>query len=182
LFIATPEAGWQHDCFYGALVFGGISSILLALPLALVRLCPIRAKIPELLIWAIFGINTIFFSLGMARTGGPSHSFFSRLVPIQLSGILLLQLQKVMITRIKANIWTFGAGATFSIITWLVVVLFPTPIVQIVGWGKFSAEPSLESFASFAVTVLFVLFAYWLPLQPWFIDFISRNLHVAETS
>ena len=90
-------------------------------------------KITEGVIWLVFAINTVFFTLGMARTGGPAESFFAQLVPIQLSGILVLQQQKLMLTRARATIWTFGTFATFSVLTWLIAVSFPVQAVGIMG-------------------------------------------------
>lgn len=185
-FNVVSEAEWQRDCLNGIWYFGGASLIALIMMLIggvfLPRIVKIRnailfygPKITEGVIWLVFAINTVFFTLGMARTGGPAESFFAQLVPIQLSGVLVLQQQKVMLTRARATIWTFGTFAIFSVLTWLTAVSFQVQAVGIMGWDKTMMEDTLKGFGVFATTVLFVLsvavtvVAYWLPLQPWFI-------------
>jgi hypothetical protein len=184
-FSLTSEAEWQRDCLQGIYFFGGASLITLIVVMVSCIILPRVPNIPERIvsfipkltegmIWLVFGMNTVFFTLGMARTGGPSQSFFAQLVPIQLSGILVLQQQKVMISEAKATIWTFATFATFSILAWLVVVSYPAHVIRIVGWNKLIIESNLETFFVFATTALFVLsvavtvLAYWLPLQRWF--------------
>lgn len=185
-FSGTSVTAWQRDCLAGIGLFGGASLIALIMMLIggvfLPRIVKIRnailfygPKITEGVIWLVFAMNTVFFTLGMARTGGPAESFFAQLVPIQLSGILVLQQQKLMLTGARATIWTFGTSAAFSVLTWLIAVSFQVQAVGIMGWDKTMMEGTLEAFGVFATTALFVLsvavtvVAYWLPLQPWFI-------------
>jgi hypothetical protein len=99
-------------------------------------------------------------------------------VPIQLSGILVLEQQKAMLTNTPLTTWTFAA---FSAIMWLAAVLFRKRVARWCRWSEFTIEPGLERYIVFAATVLFILsvgvtvLAYWLPLQPWFIAFIRNH-------
>jgi hypothetical protein len=175
-FDATTVAAWQVDCLKIALALGLITLIglLVILPVGFLWW---NARFPEITIWVIFGINTIFFVLGMARTGGPAHSFFTPLVPIQLSGILVLEQQKAMLTNARLITWPF---ALFSILAWIGGMAFSAHFKEWLAWKELSMDPSLEGFAVFATTSLFALsmgvtvFAYWAPLRPEFISLIQR--------
>lgn len=175
-FDATIVARWQHDCLKIALIFGVATLIMLLITLS-VGFFWWSAKFPEIIIWIVFGINTIFFVLGMTRTGGPAHSFFAQLVPIQLSGILVLEQQRALLTNTRLITWPF---ALFSILVWLAGVAFSTHFQGWFNWQDLNMNPSLEGFAVFATTFLFFLsmavtvFAYWAPLRPEFISLIQR--------
>ncbi len=52
----------------------------------------------ELAIAFAFFLNTVALALAMARTGGPSCSTYGQMIPMQLSGMLLLALQKETFT------------------------------------------------------------------------------------
>lgn len=84
LFRPTNEADWQNDCL-GIAYFLGATVILLFLVFGFTYIRRWRPGIPEGVILFTFVVNIIAFSLAMARTGGPSHSFFGQLVPMQLS-------------------------------------------------------------------------------------------------
>lgn len=171
---------WLRDCLRFANFFGRISLALLFITLIISVLWSWGVSFPEWVIRVVFGINTICFALGMIRSGGPSRSFFGQLVPLQLSGILVLEQQKAMLTQVQFTTWVF-VFAAFSMVVWLVAVLSQKRVVQCWNWSEISSDHSLERFNVFAATVLFVLsvcvtvMAYWLPLQPWFIAFFSRR-------
>lgn len=180
-FRIPSKTEWQCDCLKIARFFGYTSLGALFVTFILCTLFSWSAGIPETVIRGVFGVNTIFFAWGMARTGGPSRSFFGQLVPIQLSGILVLEQQKAMITNTQLTTWTFAA---FSTVMWLAAVLCRKRVAQWRRWSEFTIEPGLERFTVFAATVLFVLsvgvtvLAYWLPLQPWFIAFIRSHRRI----
>ena len=175
-FDADSVAPWQLDCLKIALGFGLVTVVTLLVTLT-VGFLSWNARLPETIIWVVFGINTIFFVLGMARTGGPAHSFFTQLVPIQLSGILVLEQQKAMLTNARLITWPF---AVFSIVAWFAGMAFSVQFKKLFSWEELSMNPSLERFAVFATTSLFALsmavtvFAYWAPLRPEFISLIQR--------
>lgn len=181
LFGATEKAGWQRDCLWIAIVFGIVSLGTLFVTLICSLLFRWSARIPEKIIWLIFGVNTVAFSLGMARTGGPSRSFLGQLVPMQLSGILLLEQQKAIMTTKttrQSSPWYF---AGFAIFAWITVVLFRDQVARLFGWESMIMEANIENYGEYAATVVFVLgmavtvVAYWLPRRPGFIDFFRRT-------
>jgi len=177
-FKASSNAPWQRDCLRITFVMGGISLGALFLTLILGFLFSLNATVPEWVIWGVFGINTAVFSLGMARTGGPSNSFFGQLVPLQLSGILVLEQQRTMMTKTPLVTWKFAA---FSVLVWLVVVLFRRNFAQLLGWKNLVMGPGVHRFVLFATTTLFILsvavtvLAYWLPPRKEVIQFIERH-------
>src|ERR1051326_2843540 len=77
---ATTEAPWQRDCLEIVFYFGLGTLLALFITLIFGFLWSWSARFPEIVIRSIFGINTIFFVLGMVRTGGPAHSFFAQLI------------------------------------------------------------------------------------------------------
>jgi hypothetical protein len=129
--LSASEADWQRDCLRIAYFFGIMSLIVLFVTLIVGFLFSLSANLPEGVIWGVFAVNTIFFSLAMVRTGGAACSFFGQLIPIQLAGILVLEQQKAMMTNTRPNTWAFAA---FSILVWLGVVLFPTQVAGLLGW------------------------------------------------
>jgi hypothetical protein len=177
-FTGTSKDEWQRDCLRGAYGFGGVSLLALFLTLIWGSLFSLDANGPEKVISGVFVLNTVFFAFAMARTGGAARSFFGQLVPIQLSGILVLEQQRAMMTHTKLTTWTFAAFSTF---VWVAAVLLRKRLARRLHWKEFLREPGLEKFTAFAVTFLFVLsvavtvLAYWLPARPEFIEFIKRH-------
>jgi len=178
LFGATKEERWQQDCLKIAYVlFGSLGVLLLTFIVSnLCRRC--KPSFPEATILLMFVVNTVAFSFAMARTGGPSHSFFGQLVPMQLSGILLLEQQKATMTSKNAiRPWYF---AGFTILIWLIVARFPHQVAWLCNWSQMSFETSIISYEKWAATILFMVgiivtaFAYWVTPRPGFIEFFRH--------
>jgi hypothetical protein len=180
LFGLTQEANWQHDCLQIAYcLFVSLGIIFLGFTFSYLRRW--RPSIPEIIILFAFGVNIIAFSLAMARTGGPSHSFFGQLIPMQLSGILVLEQQKAIMTSQQSSkrrrAWLY---AGFTIFVWLIVVLFPVQVASLFGREEMTIEASLKTYEAWAATVLFILgvvvtaFAYWVTPRPGFIASFRR--------
>jgi hypothetical protein len=173
--LAADEA-WQRDCL-------GIAYILLATGIGVSATFAFgwlrrwRPIVSEGLILLTFVVNIVAFSFAMARTGGPAHSFFAQLIPMQLSGILILEEQKAMMvpntskkisTRKRA--WFY---AVLTVLVWLIIVRFSTQFATLFGWKQMTLESSVmtietvKRFENLAATVLFMLgmfvtaFAYW---------------------
>jgi len=182
-FQVTTVAPWQQDCLRLAQIFGVISFLILFLTMIGGFIGGWGARAAERAIWITFVTNTAFFSLGMARTGGAARSFFSQLVPIQLAGILMLEQQKAMLTKIQPTVWTFAALSLVSIGLWLVVVSFRMTFQRVFKWQDLDMQPWIERFAVFATTTLFFLsvgvtvFAYWAPLHPEFVEWVKQHGH-----
>ncbi|HEY6232970.1 MAG TPA: hypothetical protein VIW64_17030 [Pyrinomonadaceae bacterium] len=177
----TVEADWQRDCMVIAYVLGA-TIILLFLTFILSYLRRLRPGFPEGIILVTFGVNIIAFSLAMARTGGPSHSFFTQLIPMQLSGILILEQQKaIMISEQSSGRTRAWLYAGFTVFVWLIVVLFPGQVASLFGRQEMTIETSLKTYEEWAATVLFILgmivtaFAYWVTPRPEFVASFRRD-------
>jgi len=167
------EATWQQDCLLIAYALGG-TIVLLFLTFIFSYLRRWKPSVPEGIILFTFAANIIAFSLAMARTGGPSHSFFAQLVPMQLSGILILEQQKAMMASQQSTkrkrAW-FYAG--FTIVVWLVVVLSPVQVANPI-------KDVSQTYEELAATILFILgmavtaFAYWVTPRAEFIASFRR--------
>jgi hypothetical protein len=161
------EVPWQNYCLGIAYVLF-VSTGVLVVTFFFSFFFRWRASIGEGIIWFTFAVNIIAFSLAMARTGGPAHSFFGQLVPLQLSGILLLQQQKAMLTCKRRASWL---PTIYTVFVWLTMVI----IGRVIGWKSVTTEPNLEKYELYAAGILFLLgllvtaLAYWLPTRPSFI-------------
>ncbi len=176
----SGEADWQRDCLVIAYVLG-VTIILLFLTLIFSYLRRWRPWVQEGIILFTFGVNIIAFSLVMARTGGPSHSFFGQLVPMQLSGILILEQQKaIMMSKQSSKRKRAWLYAGFTIVVWLIVVLSPVQVASLFGRQEMTLETNLKTYEEWAATVLFILgmivtaFAYWVTPRPEFIASFRR--------
>ena len=176
----AAETDWQHDCLAIAYTLG-LTGVLLLLMYGFSHQRRWKPIIPEGSILVTFGVNIIAFSLAMARTGGPSHSFFGQLVPMQLSGILILEQQKLMMTSnqssTRARAWLY---AGFPVFVWLAVVSFPFQVASLFGWKETTIEIGIKTYEAWTATILFTLgvlvtaFAYWVIPRPWFIALFGR--------
>jgi len=166
-FFGVQKVSWQSYCLRIAYVLF-VSTSVLVVTFWLSFFYSWRASIGEGIIWFTFGVNIVAFSLAMARTGGPAHSFFGQLVPLQLSGILLLQQQKAILTCKPRKPWRPTA---YTVFVWLIIVV----IGRLIGWQSMTADPNLEKYETYAAGALFLLgilviaLAYWLPTRPSFI-------------
>ena len=183
----TKQTDWQYDCFLIACVLAAMGLYLFVI-FVLSYIFEWRPGISEFSILLAFSVNIVFFSLAMQRTGGPAHSFFAQLVPMQLSGILILEQQRAMMTsRRLSPRWRALVYAGFTILAWLIVVLFPDQVQWLCGWQRITIESSgdayevwtassRDAYEMWTATILFILgisvtaFAYWVTplLVAWF--------------
>src|SRR6185312_5340380 len=180
LFQPANEADWQRDCL-------GIAYLLLATGIGVSATCALgylrrwRPPVTEGIILLTFVVNIIAFSLAMARTGGPSHSFFGQLVPMQLSGILILEEQKAIKTLRKSStrkrVWYYAA---FTVVVWLVVVRFPMWFAALFGWKQMTLETSVAGFEDLAAAVLFILGMFVTAFAYWYTPRLAANFRSAE--
>jgi len=168
--------GWRIFCWWVGIVagFGTVAFLLIAHS-------TIRRRGPnwsERLIQIVFVANTLALALGMARTGGASNSVFSQTIPIQLSGMLLLELQKERLTSSKTQAYWWYAGITISF--WIAA--------EAIGgscFGTFASNSvDYDIWRRFATAVLFVagtiftVITYKFP--KFIVDFLKRNIINAD--
>ena len=163
-FTEGDKVYWKLDCGYiaaGLFLF----AVFLGLTFAVSWLRRWRPSIPEGIILLTFIVNIIAFSMAMARTGG-THSFFGQLIPMQLSGILILEQQKTMFktSSQRYRAWFY---ATFTVIVWVIAVWCPMKFAALFGWGATSIETINKFYENLVATILFILGmgvtagAYW---------------------
>ena len=153
----TEEAGWQRDCLKIASVLRWTITMLFFTLIGsyLLRWKP---KTSEVVIIITFVVNIFAFSLAMVRTGGPAHSFFAQLVPMQLSGILILEQQKAMMTSQQpSKRWRALLYAVFAIVASLTVVCLSKRFQRLFGWQDLTMQANQESYARWVATTLFIL-------------------------
>lgn len=170
-------ADWQHDC----LLIGKalqMSVVVLWLTFGCSWFWKWRASIPEFVIMIVFGLNIIAFSLAMARTGGPSQSFFGQLLPMQLSGILLLEHQKAALLKTKRTApWGY---AGYAVAWWLIASVFHSAVAGLFGREQMTVEASFACYEKVAASILFALgigvtaFAYVITDRPGFVARFQR--------
>lgn len=174
-FDGTYEAYWQDDCLKLARVLFVIGCCLLVtcvlgyLTFSSRYFAAWAPAIAEGGILLTFGLNIVYFSLAMMRTGGPAHSFFAQLVPMQLSGILILEQQRMMMTsRRLSPRWRALVYAGFTILVWMIVVSFRERVQSLFHWEGKVIESSPDDYEMWIAVILFVLgivvtaFAYWV--------------------
>jgi len=163
-FDATYQAYWQDDCLRLANVLFWVgfcllcASVLGYLTLSWGYFAEWESAITEGAILLTFAVNIVYFSLAMVRTGGPAHSFFAQLVPMQLSGILILEQQKTMMTsRRLSPRWRALLYAGFTILVWLIIVGFSERVQSLFGWKTTMIEGSRDDYEIWTAAILFCL-------------------------
>lgn len=98
----------------------------------------------EFCIITTYILNVLFLFLVIARTGGPTNSLYGTLIPIQLSAILFLQLQKDRIVR-KASLGIAAFYFAVGIIGYVAALLLH-PYIS--AWSfLFAPDPSPVNYA-----------------------------------
>jgi hypothetical protein len=170
------NAPWGRACMrIGGLTAAAVSLIIISFfTVSQVLLTDQSIKVStEYFIVVIYILNTLGLSASITRTGGPAKSLYANLLPIQLAGFLLLELQKELLISQKGSpsvsnhlIYLF-AGLTLA--AWIVT-----------HWFR-AKDPSLPDFSDWityvsALGILLTTVGYFLPRQKWFVDLISGSL------
>ena len=173
--LASRETAWQIDCF----AVGEIAMIVALATMVLTSfLCFIWPKnkpedvidrqlnqFMEAGIVFIYIINAVSLASIVARTGGPAASLYAPLIPIQLSGIIFLQIEKEILvedTSLTPLFYTLIACAALLSSYWV-------PSFYYWLWG-FKPNQKVFNYSSWntGLTVSGMLLAfltYWLPKQ-----------------
>ena len=162
--------GWQQSCRrFGILAVIGALLLLSMFVYAAWQNFKDRAfdvRKTELAITLAFVLNTVALALAMARTGGPSCSTYGQMIPMQLSGMLLLAQQKQAFTSdrsIQPVIYP-----TITLFFWGSSVLFWQQLAHWRGWvttigpnesGYGFLSPGLLIFCE----ILIMAIAYFVP-------------------
>jgi hypothetical protein len=162
--------GWQQSCRR----FGGLAAIGLVLLLGMFVYAAWQhfhdqafdVRKTELAITLAFVLNTVALALAMARTGGPSCSTYGQMIPMQLSGMLLLAQQKQTFTSDQSFQPVIYAAITLFF--WGSSVLFWQQLAHWRGWattigtnerGYGFLSPGLLIFCE----ILLMAIAYFVP-------------------
>lgn len=178
-YVGGFKDAWQKDCGWIAVILGLGTFIVLAG--TQIWIFPWQkdtvwaAKTAEFLISVAFLVNTVACSLAIARTGGPVTSLFGPLIPIQLSGILVLKQQKEnSVEKLSKMPWIYAA---ISITLWLLPHWLWRGIDSLFKWtfepinvsGRYSTSAAFLT----AVGMAFTAAAYFLPTTERFRNFAS---------
>lgn len=146
----------------------------------------------ECMVVAVYSINTIGLCFAIVLTGGPARSLYANLLPIQLAGFLLLEIQKerwISMNRenrkdlldqhsVKQNVqYTPLSQPLIYLFTALTLIaVFATYYLR----NRFSVLPNDLEFADWITYlniagVLLTLAGYFLPRQRWFIEKIGHR-------
>lgn len=182
LIIGARAGGvWQYDCLWVGIIAGVLSIGAIILVYIGMGIFGFNAKLTEWIIRAIFVVNTTAFAFAAARTGGPSCSIFGQIIPIQLSGILLLEQQKEKMTSKQSKGRLVFGYAAIAIIAWVIVELFRDRLAALLGWSASVTGTIPGTWYTIAATSLvaagmaFTAIAYLLPRSPGFIDFFPKD-------
>jgi hypothetical protein len=178
--IASRMDKWQVDCFYvGAATSIAVLVTVVVISL-LVFLCPKNQKknivnrriccYVETGIWLIYLINIASLASVIARTGGPSASLYAPLIPIQLSGIIFLHIEKELLVQAKST-----APLLYTLLACLGLLsvhFFPDAFHNL--WG-FTRDTTVIDYGKsntwLAIAGMILAFClYWLPKQKRLID------------
>jgi len=127
---------WEDTCRW----FGGLSAIGALLLLGMFAYSAWQhfheeafdVRKTELAITLAFVLNTVALALAMARTGGPSCSTYGQMIPMQLSGMLLLAQQKQTFTSDRSFQPVIYSAITLFF--WALSVLFWQQLAHWKGW------------------------------------------------
>src|SRR5947209_5951269 len=126
------EEEWQSFYWWLWGVAGVGSCLGLLLAFAIMGIRTFNVDYTERIINALFVTNTLAFALAMVRTGGSPYSAFGQVIPIQLSGILILEQQKEKMTSTHSNAALGYAG--ISIVVWVVAEVSGSCLAMLFGW------------------------------------------------
>lgn len=175
---------WAHDCFYIGLTFGcGGIVVLWATTYYIIFADRVNVVFTESIIRVIYVTNILALCIAMARVGDPSSSVFGHVIPLQLSGILLLEQQTESTSRARYAALKYG---TIALILWILAAAF-----RIVLWpfltGK--VEPStsgpddkLATYLLIPSEIIFTVIAYYLPIWKRFRNFFEKKRPPAPSS
>lgn len=178
---ARTGPGWQYDCMWIGIIAGTMSILSIIWIYIWMGIRGVKTHLTEWIIRVIFVVNTIAFAFAAARTGGPSCSIFGQIIPIQLSGILLLEQQKEKMTSKKSKGTLVYGYATIAIVAWVIAELFRDRLATLLGWSASVTGATLGNWYTVAATILvvagmaFTAIAYLLPRSPSFINFFPKE-------
>jgi hypothetical protein len=125
------SAGWQLDCYRIGLIVIGSGSVVLWITTLLVIGGHVRLVFAEWLVRIIYFANTIALSVAMARAGGLS-SVLGHIIPLQLSGILLVEQQKEKV--IAQNRFVPAIYGLLTLVIWWLAVSYRQRIAAWSFW------------------------------------------------
>jgi hypothetical protein len=171
--------GWQSFYWWLWGVAGVGSCLGLLLAFAIMGIRTFDVDYAERIIQVLFVTNTLAFALAMVRTGSFPCSAFGQVIPIQLSGILLLEQQKERMTSTRSNAALGYAG--IAIVIWVIAELSRSYLATSLGWTAGGNGTAWESGNRIATTILvvtgmlFTTIAYLLPSRLLFTKFFNEK-------
>jgi hypothetical protein len=188
LWLEMGENGWKRDCYHIGLTFGVIGTFVLFGTLIYIVLLRDSVKVvaTEWIIRIIYTTNIVALSLAMARVGDPSSSVFGHVVPLQLSGILLLEQQKDSMTS-PSRFAAIRYGVV-AVLIWVAAVALRERIIHWPFWTG-DIEPctsgcndKLAILLLIPFEIAFTVLAYYLSRSKWFLNLFVKKKRRAMPS
>ena len=162
---------WQKDCRKLGTAAGFLALIVCVIALVSANLAP-RASYDAAVIlfleWGIVGIyvlNVTILVFVTARTGGPTSSLYGTLIPIQLSAMLFMQLEKDRLTG-ESSVGLAALYVIFALAGYLVAHYLKD---RIASWKiMFAGDPATVDYAKENAT-----WAAWLTVGAMFLSFAA---------
>jgi hypothetical protein len=162
---------WQKDCRKVGTVAGFLALLVCLIALVAVSLAPRAAydgAVVRFLEWGIVGVyalNVTILVFVTARTGGPTSSLYGTLIPIQLSAMLFMQLEKDRLTG-ESSVRIAGLYVVFALVGYLLAHYLREPIAR---WRLlFVTDPAAVDYAKENAT-----WAAWLTVGAMFLSFAA---------
>lgn len=179
-FLIGPRAGpdgWQLDCYRIGLRVIGIGALALWVTTLLVIGGHVKLVFAEWLVRIIYLANTVALSIAMARSGGLS-SALGHIIPLQLSGILLLEQQKEKV--IAQNRFMPAFYGLLTLLIWGLAVFYRQSIAAWPFWT--GSRECVDNCNDDVITgwllafeIVFTAVAYYLAKSEWFHKFFTSK-------
>lgn len=169
---------WQKDCRKLGTLAGFLALIVCLIVLVGASLAPREAydaAVVRFLEWGIVGVyilNVTILVFVTARTGGPTSSLYGTLIPIQLSAMLFMQLEKDRLIR-ESSIGIAALYVVFALVGYLLAHYLQKPIAS---WNLvFISDPATVDYAKENAT-----WAAWLTVGAMFLSFAAYAMPTDE--
>jgi hypothetical protein len=163
-----PAVSWRFDCACVGAVSAVVAVLLIFSSLAWAVWQPWHEEsgeritaVLEKIVAFIYFWNVLSLSIAIARTGGPTISLYGPLIAIQLSVMLLLELQKESVTKKRSEYarWYFTAG----FLAWLLLAFVHRTAPALYLWRANEADDNLalaQATPAFLLTTVGMILGY----------------------
>jgi hypothetical protein len=187
---ALPAVSWRFDCACVGAMSAVVAVLLIFSSLVWAVWQPWHEESGkritttlERIVAFIYFWNVLSLSVAIARTGGPTTSLYGPLIAIQLSVMLLLELQKESVTKKRSEYarWYFAAG----FVAWLLLAFLHEVAPALYLWRANVADENLalaQSTPAFLLTTVGMILGYLTYELPKWESLQNRFARLGRTS